>query len=236
LPVYHGGDIGREPKDLITRGALSIADAERLTQSYLSKTDYYLYGIGSKFKDLDSIRRASSLLLVAICTVSALHNSGGRSLYAVCNAELRKLVSNFVFTSKVNLEDFRGLCIACFWISDIAWPVSGLAIRRAVEFDLQQSFNVIKSGDSSNTSGHTRGEAIECMRLWYLFCICDQHLSILYGRPSIIESQDAVNDWETYLNEVGTYKQQLFSNHSLTWSFDRFRAKMHRAGTQMYAL
>jgi hypothetical protein len=191
---------------MITRGTLSLADAERLTQAYLSKADYYLYGVGSKFKDLDSIRRASGLLLAAICTVSALHDSGGRSLYAVCNTELRKLVSHFVFTSKVNLEDFRGLCIACFWISDIAWPVSGLAIRRAVEFDLQQSYSVIKSGASSNasTSGHTREEAIECMRLWYLFCICDQHLSILYGRPSIIEGQDSLNDWEAYLNEVSS--------------------------------
>ncbi|KFY04983.1 hypothetical protein O988_00356 [Pseudogymnoascus sp. VKM F-3808] len=208
LPVFSNGNDdahGQRPSDLISRGALSSADAKRLIDAYLSKTDYYLYGVASKFKDLDSIRNASSLLLVAICTVSALHNPSGQSLYQVCKAELRRLVSNFVFTSAVNLEDFRGLCIACFWLSDIAWPVSGLAIRRAVEFDLQKSYSIVVGQDSSardSSSIVTRGEAIECLRLWYLLCICDQHLSILYGRPSIIEAQDSAHDWESYLREV----------------------------------
>jgi hypothetical protein len=209
LPVFsNGSDTQGPPIDLISQGILDLADGERLTRAYLSKTDYYLYGIASKFKDLDSIRRASSLLLVAICTVSALHDPSGQALYRICNTELRKLVSNFVFTSKVNLEDFRGLCIACFWLSDISWPVSGLAIRRAVEFDLQKYYNVVAGSISSNgtrSSGDplgTRGDLIECIRLWNLFCICDQHLSILYGRPSIIESQDSLHDWEAYLNVV----------------------------------
>ena len=206
LPVFSNeSEASRPPRDLISRGALDQADAEKLIHAYLAKPDYYLYGIASKFKDLDSIRRASSLLLVAICTVSALHSPSGQALHSVCNTELRKLVSNFVFTSKVNLEDFRGLCIACFWISDIAWPVSGLAIRRAVEFDLQKSYHVVvKTGGSIPTPalGYTKSEAVECLRLWYLFSICDQHLSILYGRPSIIEDQDPGNDWEAYLSEI----------------------------------
>ncbi|KFY39705.1 hypothetical protein V494_03882 [Pseudogymnoascus sp. VKM F-4513 (FW-928)] len=206
LPVFSNAtDANSQPVDLISRGALGLADAQRLVDAFLSKTEYYLYGIASKFKDLGSIRNASSLLLVAICTVSALQDPSGQSLYRVCNAELRKLVSNFVFTSTVNLEDFRGLCIACFWLSDIAWPVSGLAIRRAVEFDLQKSYNIVVRSDSptgDSSLGATRGEAIECLRLWYLFCICDQHLSILYGRPSIIEPQDSAHDWEAYLREV----------------------------------
>ncbi|KFY96247.1 hypothetical protein V498_02786 [Pseudogymnoascus sp. VKM F-4517 (FW-2822)] len=206
LPVFSSGNDSRsQPSDLISRGALGLADAQRLIGAYLSKTDHYLYGVASKFKDLDSIRNASSLLLVAICTVSALHNPSSQSLYRVCNTELRKLVSNFVFTSTVNLEDFRGLCIACFWLSDIAWPVSGLTIRRAVEFGLQKSYNMVFGPDSSAGASSlvgTRGEAIECIRLWYLLCICDQHLSILYGRPSIIEAQDSVHEWESYLREV----------------------------------
>ena len=206
LPVFSSGNGAHsQPSDLISRGALGLADAQRLIGAYLSKTDHYLYGVASKFKDLDSIRNASSLLLVAICTVSALHDPSGQSLYRVCNTELRKLVSNFVFTSTVNLEDFRGLCIACFWLSDIAWPVSGLTIRRAVEFDLQKSYNIVVGSDSStgvSSSVATKGEAIECLRLWYLLCICDQHLSILYGRPSIIEAQDSAHDWESYLREV----------------------------------
>lgn len=197
----------QRPRDLISRGLLDWSDADRLVQLYLRKSDYYLYGIASKYQNTESIRNASSLLLVSICTVSALQDPSSQPLYRTCHAELRKLVFNFVFTPQVDLEDFRGLCIACFWLSDLSWSLSGLAIRRAVEFELQKSTNLlvdICNHSESFISGMStdRTRAIERVRLWYLFYICDQHLSILYARPSTIHEYDSVSECEQYLAAV----------------------------------
>jgi hypothetical protein len=198
----------RNPRDLISRGILDWNDADRLTRSYLAKPDHYLYGVANKYNNLESIRSASSLLLIAICTVAALQDLSGRALYRVCHTELRRLVSTFVFSTHVDLEDFRGLCIACFWLSDIAWSISGLAIRRAVEFELQKSYHLIVEPQASSSNSTSTGDVpsreitIERVRLWYLFYICDQHLSILYARPSIIREQDAIRNCEAYLSIV----------------------------------
>lgn len=196
------------PRDLISRGVLAWSDADRLTRAYLDRSDHYLYGIVNKYKDLDSIRRGSSLLLVAICTVSASQDPSGSTLYRICHAELCRLVSNFVFTSKVDLEDFRGLCVACFWLSDISWSVSGLAIRRAVEVELPKSFHTVvrsitpDADRPSTVEAANLDAAIERVRLWYLFYICDQHLSILYGRTPTIRDQESIRNWEAYLTVV----------------------------------
>jgi hypothetical protein len=211
LPTSTNGTDGLAAmsKDLISNGILDLADADRLTRAYLETIDHYLYGIASKYKDLTSIRRGSSLLLAAICTVSALQNPAGKELYRVCHAELRRLISNFVFTPSPNLEDFRGLCIASFWLSDISWSVSGIAIRRAVEFELHKSFrfavesSAVKSPSSSKAVSSISEALVERVRLWYLFYICDQHLSILYGRNPTVRDEDSVRNWETYFTLAG---------------------------------
>lgn len=193
------------PGDIISNGLLARSDADQLVQAYLSLSDHYLYGIASKYQDLESIRKGSSLLLVAICTVSALQSPSGSELYRICHKELRRHISNFVFASTLNLEDLRGLCIACFWLSDLSWSVSGLAIRRAIEVDLQKPFyTVVKPIDinvdrSLPVDTATLNIAIEHVRLWYLLYICDQHLTILYGRTPNLQNQDTIRNCESYL-------------------------------------
>ncbi|KAK1534952.1 uncharacterized protein CCOS01_03704 [Colletotrichum costaricense] len=198
----------QEPQDLITEGTLQRNDADRLVKRFLERTDYYLYGITSRFEDLDSVRRASPLLFVAICTVSALHEHGGEQLYRVCSARLRKLVSDFMFKKHVNLYDFQGLCIASFWLSDLSWSVSGLAIRRAIEFQLDKSYEIAIGASQlddrfSNSLGlKDQEDVLSCLRVWYLFYICDHHLSILYGRPSSFGNPSSVQGWRKYLRAV----------------------------------
>jgi hypothetical protein len=217
------------PKDLISRGLLDWADADRLVKAYLGQTDYYLYGITSHLNDIDSIRGESTLLFTAICAVAALHNAAGQTIYRICSAELRRLVSNLVFTSQVNLDDFRGMCIACFWLSDISWQVSGLAIRRAFEFQLHKSYNLVVDSSTIDASSLSsiqladRSRAIDCMRVWYLFYICDQHLSILYGRPSTIGEQESITNWEKYLAAIPTsiMDQRLASQVALLLILDQ---------------
>jgi hypothetical protein len=192
-----------EPNDLISRKAISTDDAEMLVNHYLQRTDHYLYGIASDYKGLSDIRHASPLLLTAILMVAALQTPDGQHWYQLCYSEFRKLIAEFAFSHLVTLEDLRGLCIACFWISDISWSISSLAIRRAIELELHKSpimaLESSKAGQSSTAQDRKTKRVIDGVRLWYLLYICDQHLAILYGRPSIMREDDGIHKWSLYL-------------------------------------
>lgn len=192
-----------EPNDLISRKAISADDAEMLVNQYLQRTDHYLYGVASHYKNLSDIRHASPLLLTAILMVAALQSPDGQHWYQLCYAELRKLIADFTFSHLVTLEDLRGLCIACFWISDISWSILSLAIRRAVELELHKSpimaIESSKTEEYPTAQGQKSRRLIDGVRLWYLLYICDQHLSILYGRPSIMRDDEGIQKWSLYL-------------------------------------
>ncbi|CAH0019957.1 unnamed protein product [Clonostachys rhizophaga] len=194
--------------DIVSQGKLDWNDALRLTMRFLNKTDYYLYGILHGFDSIESIRHASPLLFTAICTVSALHEPHGEALFKICSLELRTLISSFVFAPKATVHDFQGLCIASFWLSDISWSVSGLAIRRAIEFQLEHSFEIVVGDKQLQRRSGTKiqftsdEDALSCLRVWYLFFVCDHHMSILYGRPSSFGVQAAVNNWERYFKAM----------------------------------
>jgi len=40
---------------------------------------------------------------------------------------------------------------------------------------------------------------MDCLRIWYILYICDHHLSILYGRPSIVREDATISGWEKLL-------------------------------------
>lgn len=42
-------------------------------------------------------------------------------------------------------------------------------------------------------------ESTDFVRLWYVLYICDQHLSTLYGRPSIIREDFAIQNCATFM-------------------------------------
>ncbi|KAL2850138.1 hypothetical protein BJY01DRAFT_245603 [Aspergillus pseudoustus] len=192
-----------EPEDLISRNVISESLAKMLVNRYLRKTDHYLYGIASGYKSLQEIRQASPLLLAAILTVEALQRSDSEQLYRACYAEFRSLMADFLFSHSISLEDLRGLCIACFWLSDISWSISSVAIRRAVELELHKSFPIaveaLKSQPSSEGTDKRTKRLVDSARIWYLLYICDQHLAILYSRPYIMREDDAIQNWALYL-------------------------------------
>lgn len=211
-------------RDIISLGVLEYLDARRLVQIYLSRSNHYLYDIAGKYKDLDSIRHASPLLLVAICAVGAMQDASANRLYRILHRELRKLVLDFVFKPSMDLEDLRGLVVASFGLSDISWSVSGLAIRRALEVDLQNTFGGVDilarpDADADLEGARTRDleTAAERMKLWYLLYICDQHLSILYARTPMLGGQQSIRNFETYLNAIPDWvcNQRIMSQVSL---------------------
>ena len=151
-----------------------------------------MYRIGSaKYRDLDSLRRGSTILTVTICTVAALHDPQSNHLYKSCSREFRRLMSASMFDRRIDRDRMRALCAASYWLHDLSWTISGYAIRRAMEINLSSSYQrVLANGDE---------DAMECIRLWYVLYICDRHLSILYGRPSIVKDDVSILGWEALM-------------------------------------
>jgi hypothetical protein len=177
--------------DFISNGQLGSEDAERLFHLYLHRLDHFMYGLGGKYKDLDSLRRGSAILTACIFTVAALHDPGSNHLYGTCNREFRRLMAASMFDRRIDLDQLRAMCIGSYWLSDISWTLSGYAIRRATEVSLNVNYHRVILENSE--------EAADCLRIWYILYICDHHLSILYGRPSIVREDFAIEGWEAFL-------------------------------------
>ncbi|KAF2820253.1 hypothetical protein CC86DRAFT_387296 [Ophiobolus disseminans] len=178
--------------DFISRGLVSIEDADRLVGLFVNRIDHFMYKIGAgSYRDLDSMRRGSSVLTACVCTVAALHDPNSNHLYATCGREFRRLMSASMFDPRMNQDCMRAMCVASYWLHDLSWMLSGYAIRRAMEVNLSSSYQqVLRNHDE---------EAMNNVRIWYVLYICDRHLSILYGRSSIVRDDVSVNGWEEIL-------------------------------------
>ena len=84
---------------------------------------------------------------------------------------------------------FRGRCLGT--------PYAGRS-----EFQLRQYYHEIaESVRSPDKTDPTKlQEAMDGIRVLYLLYICDHHLSILYGRSSIMRDNESyITGWEAYL-------------------------------------
>ena len=178
-------------EDFISRGVLSIHEAEELF-AYFSRTMNQLLwgGIILVHRDLTSVRRASTLLSAAVLTVAALHIPNRTETLNRCYHEYVSLVSSMSLTRAHTLDDVRGLCVGAFWLSELSWKLSGHAVRIATELGLHQSYQKMIRGHS---------DQYERAQLWYLLYVCDHHFSIAYGRPPVIHEDAAIKNYETFL-------------------------------------
>lgn len=182
---------GQTIDDFITRGALSLSDAESLFALYRGRLDRYMYGIGCRYTTLEETRRKSAILSAAMLTVAALHDPKADAIYGVCSGEFRRLMEKSMFERRIDRDYLRAMCIGSYWLSDLSWMLSGYAIRRAAECNLHNSYAQAIKEQSA--------EAADCARLWYILYICDQHLATLYGRPSIVQEDTSIQGWEKFL-------------------------------------
>lgn len=178
-------------EDFISRRLISLHEAEELF-AYFSRTMNQLLwgGIILVHRDLTSVRRASTLLSVAVLTVAALHIPNRTETLNRCYSEYVSLVSNMALTRAHTLDDIRGLCVGAFWLSELSWKLSGHAVRIATEMGLHQSYQRL-------TRGHA--DQYERAQLWYLLYVCDHHFSIAYGRPPVIHEDVVIRNYETFL-------------------------------------
>jgi hypothetical protein len=192
-----------ERLDLISKGLISLDDAESLVQRYLLRLDRFLYGIASQYKDATQIRQASPALLAAICATSAFQDVKQRALFNVCNQEYRSLVTASMFENR-NIEYIRALCIGSFWLPDASRILSSEAIRRAADCRLHLQFHrLVEQQMPSSASPDPQANlnnARDKARLWYLLFVCDQHLSILHNRdPLMRQENSAIENRELFL-------------------------------------
>lgn len=118
-PGFTGDDT---VNDFISRGMISIEDAERLFTLFLDRIDHFIYRIGmNKYRDLDTVRRSSTILTVTICTVAALHDPHSNHLYKACSREFYRLMSASMFDRHIDRDRMRALCVASFWLHDVSW-------------------------------------------------------------------------------------------------------------------
>ncbi|KAJ5883422.1 uncharacterized protein N7473_010308 [Penicillium subrubescens] len=196
------------PQDLIGKGLITSTAAENLVERYFTQLDPYLYGICNGYQSLAQIRSTSPVMFAAVCTVAALQDPNGQSLYEACNREFRRLVSRSLF-EKHDLEYVRALCISSFWLSDASRILTSDAIRRAADMRLHRSFDHLSTPMDPRLlprGAHALSTPIEVaamkdrVRLWYLIFISDQHLSILHNRdPLLRNDKDIAMSWETFL-------------------------------------
>lgn len=190
--------------DFIARGVIKQDDAEYLANFYLKKLDPYIWHLAGDYTDLESFRSRSPTLTACVLAVAALHDTTGRGpLYQICGKEYRRLVANAMFERKIDMEYLRALVIGSYWLSDISWTLSGYAIRRASEFQFKQCYQVIADSQrqSAKVDQQKLQEAMVGIRVLYLLYICDHHLSILYGRSSIMRDNESyITGWEAYLS------------------------------------
>lgn len=113
------------PPDFISRGVISVEQAETLYNIYHHRLDHYIYRALGHHDSLESVRQNSTLLTAAICSVAALHSDEVGHLFQRCYTEFRNTVSAQLFSNENNLDDVRGLCIAAFWLSQLSWTLVG---------------------------------------------------------------------------------------------------------------
>lgn len=177
--------------DFIAQGRVSLRDAESLFETFRGTLNAYLWGgIALVHETLDAARASSSILTSAILAVTSLHTQDEGRAFDICYPVFLELVSQAVFDRYHTLDDVRGLCIGAFWLSDLSWKLSGLAVRIATELNLHQF--CAKSLRDDRSYGD---EA----RLWYFLYVCDHHFSIAYGRPPVISENPTITCHEHFL-------------------------------------
>ncbi|EJP65192.1 Transcriptional activator of proteases prtT [Beauveria bassiana] len=207
--------------DFIAQGRVSLCDAEYLFDTFRGTLNAYLWGgIALVHETLDAARASSSILTSAILAVTSLHTQDEGRAFDVCYPVFLGLVSQAVFDRYHTLDDVRGLCIGAFWLSDLSWKLSGLAVRIATELNLHQ-FCAKSLRDGSRYGDEAR--------LWYFLYVCDHHFSIAYGRPPVISETPTITCHEHFLQRPDA-TQSDFRLHSQVGIFIILSRVFHAFG------
>ncbi|KAL3476035.1 hypothetical protein BJX99DRAFT_258926 [Aspergillus californicus] len=207
------------PADFITRGVISVHQAELLFNIYHQRLDHFLYRVLGNHDSLASVRQSSQLLTAAICSVAALHSDEAGHLFGRCYTEFKNTVTAQLFSRANNLDDVRGVCIGAFWLSQLSWMLVGTAVRIATEIQLHRAIYDALQGDKA---------AYYQTRVYYLVYVCDHHFSVTYGRPPMTRECASIAAASRFLEtENATEDDARLVSQLLIWTvnthvFDSF--------------
>lgn len=157
--------------DFIAQGVLSRAEADELFGRFMQDIYTLLWdGMLVPHRTLDTLRRHSTLLTATVLTVAALHTAGRTETLQKCYNVFVSLAYSTCLSRLQNLDDVRALCLAAFYIPNLSWKLSGLAVRNAMEMNLHQSYNKLSRGHA---------EQRDNVRLWYALYVCEHQFSIV---------------------------------------------------------
>jgi hypothetical protein len=183
-------------EDFIAQGVVSQSEATYLFRRYHQDIRLYLWaGVLCPFESLDAVRRHSTLLAAAVLTIAALHTPGRDQALEKCYTAFVSLSYSACLSRPQNLNDIRAMTLAAFYLSNLSWKLSGVAVRNAVEMNIHQSFHKLMRGYEDHRDN---------VRLWYVLYVCEHQFSIAYGRPPVIHEDVAIKNIEKFLDSPNT--------------------------------
>jgi len=202
------GRQGRQ--DIISKGLVTHDNALALVDRYVTRLDHFIYGLASQYRgDLEGLRKASPVLLAAICAVSALHDPDRPDLFDICNREFRQLVSSSLF-EKNDSEFIRALCIGSFWLLDLSRILVSDAVRRSADARLHSNIYPLLNLMPNNANQEDQPDKLDAVKLFYLLFISDQHLSVLHNRDRLIPLEKKILDYrDSFLSRQGASYQDV---------------------------
>ncbi|KAK9468208.1 hypothetical protein V1512DRAFT_258979 [Lipomyces arxii] len=175
--------------DFISRGVITLSEADQLTRLYLGKLDHYFYGHSQVYPDFAAIRKTSTLLALTVCTVASLHDPLGSDIYDKLSREIRSLTSSLMYRNRLGLEDIKALCMGCYWLADMTWMLSALVVRKAISMQYQTAHL-----DQPDTD---QDDFVKS-QMWMLIYLSNEQISMLQGVPPAGVARDFVN-WEQHM-------------------------------------
>ena len=115
--------------NLVTRGLISQQTWEEHFNFYSENLNPYIHHLLTDDDTLGpgrgaSIQERSSLLLAAICTVTAFCT--GSDDFQTCFDAFMNEVSSKIFTNHHSFDDVRALCIGAFWLDNVSSALNAL--------------------------------------------------------------------------------------------------------------
>jgi len=194
--VRRKSDINSMKDDFIGQGIISQSEAEVLFNWYMENVYQLLWaGMLVPHHTLQDARRHSTLLTAAILTIAAMHAPGKSEALQKCYNVFVTLTYSTLLSRVNSLDDIRALCLAAFYLSNLSYKLSGLAVRHAIEMNLHQSFHKLMRGHADQRDN---------VQLWYAVYVCERQFSIAYGRPPLLHEDVATKNIERFLDTPNT--------------------------------
>ncbi|KID84909.1 Zn(2)-C6 fungal-type DNA-binding domain protein [Metarhizium guizhouense ARSEF 977] len=219
--------------DIISKGLITIEDAEVLVNHYFVEMDPILYGFVNTHSTTHGVRDGSPALIAAICTVSSLHLVDYGHLFETCYREYRHVIATTLF-ERQDVEHIRALLVGSFWLPGASRILLCDAVRRAGDVRLHRHiFKAINGLSNTSPSLHhgsaDQNQSRDCVSLWYGIFMSDQHQAILNNRESLLPLHiDVLEKRGEYMaNEACTnHDLRLVAQSSLLLAMARIKSTL----------